>query len=124
MPFVSSVTVIGEAPPVPDRVVCPAAEQVAVKPVIGLPPSAPGVNAIAACPLPGTAAPIVGAAGAVPGLGNTTVPVAPALLVGVLVAVARLRFIESVPSVGIDGKLTKSTPAKFNVTLLVKTKPF
>ena len=124
MPFVSNVTVIGEAPPVADRVVCPAAVQVTVKPVIGLPPSVPGVNAMVACPLPGTAVPIVGAAGAVPGLGSTTVPVAPALFVGVLVAVARLRSIESVPSVGIDGKLTKSTPAKFIVRLLVKTKPF
>ena len=69
---------------------------------------------------------LVGAPGGV-ALVNITVPVAPALLAGELVAGVKLvgpvRFIEFVPSVATDASVTTSTDAKFIVTLLVKTKP-
>lgn len=54
-------TVMGDAAPVPVN-----APQVAVYCVIALPPLlSGGVNAMVACPLPGVAAPIAGAPGAV-----------------------------------------------------------
>ena len=69
------MTVIGEAVPAPVRVACPDEAHVTVKPVIALPPFAPGVNEIVACALPPVAVPMVGAAGAVFCVPNTTVPV-------------------------------------------------
>ena len=117
------MTVIGEAVPVPVRVTCPDEAHVTVKPVIALPPFVPGVNEIVACALPPVAVPMAGAAGAVFWAASTTVPLTPALLVGELVAVAPLRSIDSVPSVGTDTAVKKAAPAKSSDILLVKTNP-
>ena len=64
MLLASPVTVIGEAGPDAEALNAPAV-QVAVKLVMGEPPSQAGVNEILARPMPGVAVPIVGAQGTV-----------------------------------------------------------
>lgn len=117
----SPVTVIGEAIPVAIWLLPKYDAQVAVKLVMGLLPLDPGVNEIVNWALPGVATTLVGAPGGV-GMGTTTVPDIPALFVGLFVAVAPPGAIDNVPSVGIDVKVSTATPAKFIVTLVVKTK--
>ena len=76
MPFVSPVTAIGLAVPVP---VLPPVLEVTVYNVIALPPfDAGAVKLTVACALPGVAVPIVGAPGTVVAAGVTLLEAADA----------------------------------------------
>ena len=111
---------MGEAVPVAVRVLKPPKQLTSYLTMALLPADAGGMKKIVACALPDAAVTLVGAPGGV--VDTTTGLDMPALLVGVFVAVAPPGATDKVPTVGIDGNVSKATPAKFIVTLLVKTK--